>query len=109
MAHYYLVTMDLGVADRSSPLLPTAELLRLVKQAILPSLEALASLEALGKVRMAGYPEGEQTVMLIVEADSQEQAHEVLKDLPFWGRRRTTVRRMHMIEDLQAPDRPGIP
>jgi hypothetical protein len=100
---YYLVKMDVEVADRS-PLLPAAQLVRLVRHALLPFLEALADLAARGKVITGGYAEGERTMMFIVESGSEREVHELLKHLPQWNQERTTVERMHSIEELRGLD-----
>jgi hypothetical protein len=74
----YLVTMDIQTAD---PLLPIDGLVEVVREAILPSLEALTDLKARGKVVTGGYPEGEH-FLVVVEADSEEVLREVLDELP---------------------------
>jgi muconolactone delta-isomerase len=75
----YLVTMDIQTAD---PLLPIDGLVEVVREAILPSLEALTNLKARGKVVTGGYPEGERFLVMVVEADSEEELQEVLDELP---------------------------
>ncbi len=75
----YLVTMDIQTAD---PLLPIDRLVGVVREAILPSLEALTDLEARGKVVTGGYPEGERFLVMVVEADSEEELQKVLDGLP---------------------------
>jgi muconolactone delta-isomerase len=75
----YLVTMDIQTAD---PLLPIDRLVEVVREAILPSLKALADLKARGKVVTGGYPEGERFLVMVVEADSEEELREVLDGLP---------------------------
>jgi muconolactone delta-isomerase len=75
----YLVTMDIQTAD---PLLPIDRLVEVVSEAILPSLKTLADLKARGKVVTGGYPEGERFLVMVVEADSEEELREVLDGLP---------------------------
>jgi muconolactone delta-isomerase len=76
---HYLVTMDIETAD---PLLPIDRLAEVVREAILPSLKTLTELKARGKVVTGGYPVGERFLVMVVEADSEEELQEVLDELP---------------------------
>jgi len=95
----YFVTMDI---EEANPLLPVDQLARIVRGAILPSLEALVPLTAQGRVAMGGYPIGDNFMVFIVEAGSEEEVQEVLKGLPLSGVARTNVRRLHTLEDLRS-------
>ena len=97
----YFVTMDIEEAD---PLLPVDQLARIVREAILPSLEALVPLTAQGRVVTGGYPIGDNFMVFVVEADSEEEVQEVLEGLSLSGVARTNVRRLHTLEDLRSPD-----
>src|SRR5215212_349717 len=94
----YFVTMDIEQAD---PLLPVDRLVSVIREAILPSVEALASLTAQGKVVTGGYPIGDRFMVFVVEADSEEEVHEVLESLPLSGVARTSVRRLAMFDELR--------
>jgi hypothetical protein len=94
----YFVTMDIEQAD---PLLPVDRLVSVIREAILPSVEALASLTAQGKVVTGGYPIGDRFMVFVVEADSEEEVHEVLESLPLSGVARTSVRRPAMFDELR--------
>jgi len=94
----YFVTMDIEQAD---PLLPVDRLVSVIREAILPSVEALASLTAQGKVVTGGYPIGDRFMVFVVEADSEEEVHEVLESLPLSGVVRTSVRRLAMFDELR--------
>jgi muconolactone delta-isomerase len=85
----YLVTMDIESAD---PLLPIDQLARVVRKAILPSLEALRELQAQGKVVTGGYPIGDRFMVFVVEADSEEHLQQMLEDVPLYGMAKTKVR-----------------
>ncbi len=87
----YLVTMGIETAD---PLLPIDRLVGVVRESILPSLEALADLEGRGRVVTGGYPVGERFVVLVVEADSEEDLQEVLDGLPLSGVAKVEARRL---------------
>jgi hypothetical protein len=94
----YFVTMDIEQAD---PLLPVDQLASVIREAILPSVEALSSLTAQGKVVTGGYPIGERFMVFIVEADSEEEVREVLESLPLSRvARKTSVRPIAMFEEL---------
>ena len=87
----YIVTMNIETAD---PLLPIDRLVGVVRESLLPSLEALADLEGRGRVVTGGYPVGERFVVLVVEADSEEELQEVLDELPLSGEAKVEARRL---------------
>ena len=97
----YLVTMDLPEADPDGSLPSIEGLLGTIRKTILPSLEALTALKAQGKVLAGGYPSGQRSIMLIVEADSEEGALEMLERVPCWDVSATDVARLHAFEDLE--------
>ena len=74
--------MDIETAD---PLLPIDRLVDVVREAVLPSLEALTDLEGRGRVVTGGYPVGQRFLVMVVEADSEEELQEVLDELPLSG------------------------
>ena len=74
--------MDIETAD---PLLPINRLAEVVREAILPALEALTNLERRGRVVTGGYPVGERFLVMVVEADSEEELQGVLDELPLSG------------------------
>lgn len=73
----YQVTMNLVRAD---PLLDIGQLTEIVTQAILPSLEALQDLQSKGKVLAGGHPVGQRYVVMFMEAASEEEVRELLKE-----------------------------
>ena len=93
----YLVTMDIESAD---PLLPIDQLARVVRKAILPSLEALRELQAQGKVVTGGYPIGDRFMVFVVEADSEEHLQQMLEDVPLYGMAKTKVRLLQGFDAL---------
>ena len=100
----YLVKLDIEQID---PLLPINGLVRVVRETILPSLEALTELQAQGKVVTGGYPVGNRHMVFVVEADSEEELHEVLGELPcFSGAGHIDARRLRTFEELRKPDDP---
>src|SRR5215211_2643254 len=80
---YYFVTMDLE--PDAYPQLPTDGLARIVREAILPSVEALVPLSAARKLVTGGYLVGERTMVFVFEADSEEEVRKMLDRLPLSG------------------------
>ena len=77
----YLVTLE---AIDVGPLLPPQQLAGLIRTAVLPTEEALARLESEGKVR-GGIAAGARTAAFILDAESHDEANQVLQGLPAWG------------------------
>ena len=98
----YLVTMDLPEGEPNGPLPAFEVLVGTIRETILPSLEALIALKAQGKVLAGGYPSGQRSIMLIVEADSEEGVLEMLERVPCWDASATDVARLHAFEDLSG-------
>jgi Muconolactone delta-isomerase len=97
----YLVTVDIADAD---PLLPIDQLVTVVRDAVLPSIESLISLKAQGKVVTGGYPQGQSSLVLIMEADSDEQLNEILSDLPLSNAAELEATRLRSFEELRASE-----
>ncbi len=74
----YMVTMDITRAD---PLLPIDQLVRVIREAVLPSVERLMELKAQRKVVTGGYPVGQRAIVFIIETDSEEELYEILEDI----------------------------
>jgi hypothetical protein len=89
-----MVTMDIETAN---PLLPIDELTRVVRKAILLSLDALRDLRARGKVVTGDYPIGDR---FVVEADSEEHLREMLEDVPLYSMAKTKVRLLQRFDAL---------
>jgi hypothetical protein len=101
----YLVSMELPEAAGPTEPLPSIEsAVGLMQSALLPSLQSLLALKAQGKVLTGGYRSGrEQSLMLIMEAESEEEVLETLRSLPCWNDEADTdVARLHVIEELSG-------
>ena len=98
----YLVTMDLPGTESDGPLPSIEGLVGTIRETILPSLETLIDLKARGKVLAGGYPSGQRSIMLIVDADSEEGVLEMLDQVPCWEVSATEVARLHAFEDLSG-------
>src|SRR5215210_210082 len=101
MARYF-VTMDLE--SDAYPSLPLGGLARLVREAILPSVEALIPLEVEGKLVTGGYLLGEGTMVFVFEADSEEEVHQMLERLPLSGVATLNIRQMRALGEMHALD-----
>ncbi len=61
------------------------EALQVLEKAVLPNFDALMRLEADKKIIAGGLPVGERKFVFILEASSNEEADQILRDLPAWG------------------------
>ena len=98
----YMVTMHINKAD---PLLPIAQLVGVVREAVLPSVERLMVLKAQGKVVTGGYPIGQKAIVFIIETDSEEELHEILEGLPLSEVAEARVTPLQSFEELRRGDR----
>ena len=78
----YLVT---GEYVDPGPMLPPQQLVQLMEQLVLPSLEALAKLEEQKKVLGGGIVAGARAGAFIVDVGSNGELNRLLQELPFWG------------------------
>ena len=97
----HLITMNLRSAD---PLLPVEQLAKLIRGAVLPSVESLTKLQAQGKLIYGGYSIGRPAIVLLVEAHSEKELYEILKGLPLWEQVEVEVTRMWDYEELEELD-----
>jgi|SRR5215210_47755 len=98
----YFVTMD--VEPEAAPSLPVGRLARIVREAILPSVEALIPLHVQGRLVTGGYLVGEKTMVFVFEADSEEEVREVLDGLPLSGVATPEIRPMQSLGEMHALD-----
>jgi len=101
MAHYF-VTMDLE--PDAYPQLPTDGLAKIVREAILPSVEALVPLSAARKLVTGGYLVGERAMVFVFEADSEEEVRQMLDELPLSRVAKPDIRRMRSLGEMHAVD-----
>jgi hypothetical protein len=101
----YLVTMSLAKAE---PLIDIGHLTNIVTEKVLPSLDALKDLQSKGKVLAGGHPVGQHYVMLLMEAESEEEVRKLVGELPLSELGDTAVTELKSFEELQDPVRePG--
>jgi hypothetical protein len=98
----YFVAMDLE--PDAYPQLPTDRLARIVREAILPSVEALIPLSAARKLVTGGYLVGQRTMVFVFEADSEEEVREMLVDLPLSQVAKPDIARMQALGEMRAFD-----
>lgn len=96
----YFVTMDLE--PEAYPSLPVGGLARVVREAILPSVEALIPLGVDGRLVTGGYLIGEGQMVFVFEADSEEEVREVLNGLPLSGVATPDIRPMRSLGEMHA-------
>ena len=77
----YLVTVE---SIDVGPLLPPQQVAGIIRTAVWPTSEALSSLESEGKIR-GGVVAGAREVAFILDAESNEEANQILQGLPAWG------------------------
>jgi hypothetical protein len=77
----YLVAVE---SVEVGPLLPPQQVAGIIRTAILPTSEALSSLESEGKIR-GGVVAGAREAAFILDAESNEEANQILEGLPAWG------------------------
>jgi hypothetical protein len=95
----YFVTMD--VEAEAAPSMPVGGLARIVRAAILPSVEALVPLRAAKKLVTGGYLVGEGRMVFVFEADSEEEVREVLDGLPLSGvAKKPDIKRMQELGEM---------
>jgi hypothetical protein len=78
----YLVTEEL---IEPGPLLSPDQLVGIVRQWVLPSMDTLINLKSEGKIIGGGVRVGERALVLIFEAESNEELDTILQRLPLWG------------------------
>jgi muconolactone delta-isomerase len=98
----YFVTMDIEPAH---PSLPVDRLANVVREAILPSVEALIPLRVQGRLVTGGYLVGERSMVFVFEADSEEEVRDLLEGLPLSGVATPNIRQMRSLGEMHAFDK----
>ena len=100
----YFVTMD--IEPEAAPSLPVSRLAKIVREAILPSVEALIPLHVQGRLVTGGYLVGERTMVFVFKAQSEEEVREVLDELPLSGVATPHIRPMRSLGEMHALEEP---
>ena len=61
------------------------EMVKVLKEIILPSFDELVSLEKKKTILAGGLPVGDRSFVFIVEASSNEELDQMLRTIPMWG------------------------
>jgi len=101
----YLVTVD--YVDATAPL-SSQQLLQLIEQAGIPTLEACAKLEAEQKILAGGVAARTGSGIMIVEASSHEDLNQLVQRLPAWGALQVAVTPLQSFAERAAQDRQAI-
>ncbi len=76
-----------------------------LKGGILPLFDHLADLEADGTILAGGLPVGDRALTLILEASSNEQADQIVRDIPGWSVLRWSVTPLQRLSKRAAMER----
>jgi hypothetical protein len=72
------------------------------REAVLPTFESLLDLKEQGNAVVGGYLGGQQSVVVILEAGSEEEVYEILERLPVWDKVSIKVARLRVLEELSG-------
>jgi hypothetical protein len=81
------------------------EAVKILEKSILPTFDALITLEAEKKILAGGLPVGGRAVVFILEAPSNEEADQLLRDIPAWGVLKWEVRPLQSFEGRAKKER----
>ena len=87
---------------RADPLLPIDQLVGVIREAVLPSVERLLELKAQRKVLTGDYPVGQRAIVLVIETDSEEELYEILEALPLDEVAQPNVTPLKSYEELRG-------
>lgn len=85
-------------------LLPPEQVVQVLDQIVLPSLELLAEWEQQGRIH-GGILVGERAGTFTLEAASHEEAGQLLSSLPFWGYVKWQVRPLQSVRSAAERER----
>ena len=101
----YLVT---GTYVEPGPLLPPQQVVQMLEQVVIPSLESMAALEKEKRIVAGGVLTGAREGVLIIEASSHEEVTRTLMNLPFWGLLKWQVTPIESFEFRAKLEREGV-
>jgi len=81
------------------------EMLNALETVVLPSLDALADLEANGTIVGGGVPVGDRALAFVIEAESNDHLDRLLHDLPIWGMLKWSVMPLEPFEARAEQER----
>ena len=78
--------MQYLVEGARGPLPPSPEqAIALLEEMVIPHFEYVIRLKAEGKILAGGVPVGDRAFVFIIEADSNDEADRIARDMPAWG------------------------
>jgi hypothetical protein len=77
----------------------------ILEKVILPTFDALITLEVEKKILAGGLPIGARAFVFILEASSNEEADQLLRDIPAWGVLKWEVRPLQSFEGRAKKER----
>jgi muconolactone delta-isomerase len=91
----YLVTgKSLEQVQSSDP----KQVAQMIETSVIPSLESMVKLEKDGKIVAGGLHAGARVGVAIVNAESNEELSQILRNFPFWGMLEWTVTPLETFE-----------
>jgi hypothetical protein len=84
------------------------EAVQVLESIILPSFDALITLETEGKILGGGLPIGDRAFVFIVEASSNEELDQLLRNLPMWGSLKWNVTALQTFAGRAAQERTAV-
>lgn len=96
----YLV-MGSGGPGFASP----EETLAVLEKGILPTFDALLKLETDRRILAGGLPLGDRAFVFILEASSNEEADQILREIPAWGVLKWEVKPLQSFEGRAKKER----
>jgi hypothetical protein len=77
----------------------------ILEKVILPTFDVLITLEVEKKILAGGLPIGARAFVFILEASSNEEADQLLRDIPAWGVLKWEVRPLQSFEGRAKKER----
>jgi|KBSSwiStaDraftv2_1062776.scaffolds.fasta_scaffold133279_2 hypothetical protein len=81
------------------------ETLAVLEKGILPTFDALLKLETDRRILAGGLPLGDRSFVFILEASSNEEADQILREIPAWGVLKWEVKPLQSFEGRAKKER----
>lgn len=81
------------------------EAITVLEKGILPTFDALQKMQKEGKILAAGLPAGDRAFLFIVQAASNDEVDNLIRDLPAWGALQWKVKALQSIEGRASRER----
>jgi|SRR5262245_22809492 hypothetical protein len=84
------------------------EVTRILENIVLPSFDALTKLESEKKIVAGGLPIGDRALVFIVEAASNDEVDQLLRNIPMWGVLNWEVTALQSFEGRASQERRAV-